>query len=69
MKSSSDLNLRKLRHDFKMGIENLLAAITMHGEDDGNEIEGEDSEEVFRVLKDMEQIWINMKSKKNGLNK
>ena len=58
--------LRKLRHDFKMGATELISAIALHGDNDGLEVDPEDSQEVFNTLENMKFIWIQLEQNKKA---
>ena len=66
MKNITDDPLRKIRHDFKMGAEELLSAISLHGANDGQKVDSEDSQEVLSTLKKMELIWSQLERVKKG---
>ena len=66
MKNVSDDPFRKIRHDFKMGVEELLSAISLHGENDGREVDSDDSQEVLNTLKKMKLIWGQLERAKKG---
>lgn len=68
MHNTSDEILRKIRHDFKMDAEELLSAIALHGTNDGNKVDSEDSKEVFDVLKKMKSLWGQLEKVKEEEN-
>ena len=60
--------LRKIRHDFKMGVEELLAAISLHGNNDNSRVDPDDSQEVFNTIKKMESLWNQLEDVKGVEN-
>ena len=51
-----------------MGVEELLAALDLYGEDDGKEIDPNDSKEVFKALDRIKLNWILLEKTKRGEN-
>ena len=66
MQIEKEDQIRKVRHGLKSHIENLRAAISLHGDNDGMTVDNEDTLEVKKSIKIFQSLWEELIVLKSG---